>query len=223
VPIARRTSVVISIAIVIGGLAVSAPSDAQSTKVKVDIGSMPSGEEPTDFTFWHTGGGGPTEWRTVSDPTAVRQAAIAQTSTDTTGYRFPLAVYRPVSAKNVDVSVRFKPVAGKIDQAGGIAVRLTSYDDYYVVRANALEDNVRFYRVVKGRREQIDGVDTKVSGNQWHTLGLRAEGDAFTVSFDGKTVFTAHDKTFAEAGKVALWTKSDSVTHFDTITIMPLD
>ena len=222
-PIAPRTSYVIAITIVIGGLAVSAPSSAQSTKVEIDISSMPPGQEPADFTFWHTGGGGPTEWRVLSEPTAVRQAAVAQTSTDTTDYRFPLAVYKPVSAKNVDVTLRFKPVGGKVDQAGGIAVRLTTYGDYYVVRANALEDNVRFYRVVKGRREQIDGVNAKVAGNQWHTLGLRAEGDAFTVSFDGKTLFTAHDKTFAEAGKVALWTKANSVTYFDTIAIMPLD
>jgi hypothetical protein len=195
---------------------------AEQPAVEVDIAAMPPGQEPSDFTFWHTGGGGPTEWRVISDPTAVRQAAIAQTSTDTTDYRFPLAVYKPVSAKDVDVSVRFKPVGGKVDQAGGIAVRLTTYDDYYVVRANALEDNVRFYRVVKGRREQIDGVNTKVARDRWHTLALRAEGDAFTVTFDGKALFTAHDKTFANSGKVALWTKADSVTHFDTLTIRPL-
>ncbi|MFL5267081.1 MAG: hypothetical protein ACJ8AH_10885 [Stellaceae bacterium] len=158
----------------------------------------------------------------MSDPTAVHQAAIAQTSTDTTDYRFPLAVYKPVSAKDVDVSIRFKPIGGKVDQAGGIAVRLTTNDDYYVVRANALEDNVRFYRVVKGRREQIKGINTKVASNQWHTLGLRAEGEHFTVSFDGKVLFSTDDKTFAIEGKVALWTKADSVTYFDTLTIRPL-
>ena len=89
--------------------------------------------------------------------------------------------------------------------------------------ANALEDNVRFYRVVKGRREELKGSNSKVASNQWHTLGLRAEGERFTVSFDGKTLFTADDKTFANPGKVALWTKADSVTHFDSITITPLD
>jgi hypothetical protein len=209
-------------ATVIGGLAVPTQSAAQSQKVEIDIAAMPPGQEPGYFSFGHTGGGGPVEWRVVSDPGAVRQAAIAQTSTDTTHYRFPLAVYKPVSAGDVDVSVRFKSVAGKIDQAGGIAVRLTTYDDYYVVRANALEDNVRFYRVVKGRREQINGGNTKVAGGQWHTLGLRAEGDVFTVSFDGKTLFTAHDNTLAGPGKVALWTKADSVTYFDTIAIRPL-
>jgi hypothetical protein len=222
VHIARVGRFVGALAILMGGALMSV-FGAQKQAIEIDIAGMPPAQEPGDFTFWHTGGGGPTDWRVVSDVTAVRQAAIAQTSTDTTGYRFPLAVYKPVSARDVDVTLRLKPVSGKVDQAGGIAVRLTTYDDYYVVRANALEDNVRFYRVVKGRREQIEGVDTKVAGNQWHTLGLRAEGDAFTVSFDGMTLFTARDKTFANFGKVALWTKADSVTYFDTVTIMPLD
>lgn len=123
----------------------------------------------------------------------------------------------------MDVVFRFKPVGGKVDQAGGIVVRLSTPDDYYVVRANALEDNVRLYRVVKGRREQIEGADTKVVGYQWHTLGLRAEGDRFTVSFDGKELFSARDATFGAPGKVALWTKADSVTHFDSLAIRPLD
>jgi hypothetical protein len=203
-------------------LAVPTLSDAQSAGVEVDIASMQFGQVPSDFTFWHTGGGGAAKWCVVSDPTAVRQAAIAQTSADTTDYRFPLAVYKPVSARDVDVTVRFKPVGGKVDQAGGIAVRLATYDDYYVVRANALEDNVRFYRVVKGRREQIKGADTKVASNQWHTLGLRAESDRFTVFYDGKELFTAQDATFASPGKVALWTKADSVTYFDSVVIRPI-
>jgi hypothetical protein len=114
-------------------------------------------------------------------------------------------------------------VEGKVDQAGGIAVRLASPDNYYVVRANALEDNVRFYRVVNGRRQQIEGADVKVVPSQWHTLGLRAEGNRFTVSFDGKPLYTAEDGAFANPGKVALWTKADSVTHFDAISITPLD
>jgi hypothetical protein len=118
--------------------------------------------------------------------------------------------------------LRFKPVTGTVDQAGGIAVRLQTPDDYYVVRANALEDNVRFYRVVKGKREQLASANVKVSPNSWHTLALRAEDDLFTVSYDGKELFAARDATFADAGKVALWTKADSVTYFDTIAITPL-
>jgi hypothetical protein len=211
-----------AVAAMIGGLAMMAGSSFGLVAEPVSIASMPAGEEPSDFTFWRTGNGAPAAWRVVSDPTAAEQVAIAQTSTDTTDYRFPLAIYKPVSAKDVDVTVRFKPVGGKVDQAGGIAVRLTTYDDYYVARANALENNVRLYRVVKRRREQLNGVDIKVSGSQWHTLGLRAEGDRLTVSFDGRELFSAQDKTFAGEGKVALWTKADSVTYFDTLTIRPL-
>ena len=141
---------------------------------------------------------------------------------DRTDYRFPLAVYKPYTGKNLELSVRFKPVAGTVDEAGGIAVRLSTPDDYYVARANALEDNVRFYRVVKGNRQQLASANTKVAANMWHTLTLKAEGDRFTVSFDGKALISAQDRTFADAGKVALWTKADSVTHFDTISITPL-
>jgi len=103
---------------------------AQDRAITVDISGMQPGLEPQGFTFGRTGQGAPAEWRVVDDSSASKGRAIAQTSEDTTDYRFPLAVYQPASAKNVDVTVRFKPVAGKVDEAGGIAVRLTTPDDY---------------------------------------------------------------------------------------------
>jgi Galactocerebrosidase, C-terminal lectin domain len=196
---------------------------APSATTQIDLSAMKPGLAPDDFAFSRTGRGAVGEWRVVDDPTASNRRVIAQTSADPTDYRFPLAVYQRVSVTNVDVQVRFKPVAGKVDQAGGIVVRLATPDDYYVVRANALEDNVRFYRVVKGKREELKGANTKVASNQWHTLALRAEGDRFTISFDGKQLFTVQDKTFTGAGRVGLWTKADSVTYFDTIAITSLD
>jgi hypothetical protein len=203
-------------------LAVSSAALGQgNASMSIDLEKLAPNLEP-EFTIWRTGQGGPAAWAAVADPTAAGGRAIAQTSTDKTDYRFPLAIYKPYSGTNVEVSVRFKPVAGSVDQAGGIAVRLQTPDDYYVVRANALEDNVRFYRVIKGKREQLAGTNTKVAPNIWHTLGLKAEGDRFTVSYDGSELFTARDATFAEPGKVALWTKADSVTHFDSLTIRPL-
>jgi hypothetical protein len=206
-----------------GGVFMAANADAQQRVIQIDIAAMPIGATPPGFSVGRTGQGPPGEWRVVSDSSATGQKAIAQTSQDRTDYRFPLAIYDALSARNVEVMVRLKPVAGAVDQAGGIALRLASPDDYYVVRANALEDNVRFYRVVKGSRQQIQGANLKVAPNQWHTLGLRAEGNRFTVSFDGKPLYTAEDKTFADPGKVALWTKTDSVTQFDEISIIPLD
>jgi hypothetical protein len=188
----------------------------------IPIEKMPVGAAPADFDFARTGQGGPGQWVVVEDPTALSRRAIEQSSTDRTDYRFPLAIYQPVTAKNVEVVIRFKPIAGKVDQAGGIAVRVASPNDYYLVRANALEDNVRFYRILKGRREQLATANVKVATNQWHTLGLKAENDRFTVTFDGKTLHSTTDPTFPGSGRVALWTKSDSVTRFDQINIQPL-
>ena len=201
----------------------TATTQAQRTMTRVDIAGMQPGIAPPGFSFARTGQGAPGIWQIAIDPSAAGQKAIAQISQDRTDYRFPIAVYDALSARNVDVVLRFKPVGGTVDQAGGIAVRLADPDDYYVVRANALEDNVRFYRVVKGSRQQIQSANLKVAASQWHMLGLRAEGDRFTVSFDGKPLFTAQDSTFVSPGKVALWTKADSITHFDTIAITPLD
>ena len=194
----------------------------QTGAIMIAIEKMSAGAPPSDFDFARTGQGAPGVWAVVADASASGGRAIEQTSTDRTDYRFPLAIYQKDAAGNVAVTLRFKPMAGKVDQAGGIAVRLSDADNYYVVRANALEDNVRFYRGVKGRREQIEGVNTKVTPNAWHQLGLRAEGERFTITFDGKQLFTATDRTFTGAGKIALWTKSDSVTRFDGIEIKPL-
>jgi hypothetical protein len=217
---ARRAIGGVITAIVLALLPIS--GGAQMTPTTIDLSGAAVGALPAEFTTGLTGQGGPVRWAVVDDASAVSGRALAQSSTDTTDYRFPLAIYQGVSAKDLEVTLRFKPVAGKVDQAGGIAIRLASPDDYYVVRANALEDNVRFYRVVKGRRQQLAGINTKVASGQWHRLAIRAEGNRFTVTFDGTHTFSATDDTFAGAGKVALWTKADSVTHFAEITLKPL-
>ncbi len=192
---------------------------SQSAATVIALARMEIGGAPTEFEFGLTGRGGPGQWRVVADKTTNRDRVIEQSSTDRTEYRFPLAIYNAIVAKNVDVSLSFRPVSGRVDRAGGIAVRVADADNYYVVRANALEDNVRLYRVVKGSRQQIGGADVKVTSDEWHTLGLKAEGDRLTVGFDGKTLFTMSDRTIANAGKVALWTKADSVTRFSQIAI----
>ena len=214
---------VFAAAVSIGSTVMPRVAAAQNVTTQIDVSRMSPGLAPDDFTFWRTGGGDVGDWRVVEDPSASGRQVIAQTSKDPTDYRFPLAVYRPISAKNVKVVLRLKPVGGTVDQAGGIVVRLATPDDYYVVRANALEDNVRFYRMVKGQREQLDGANIKISTNEWHTLGLRAENDRFTISFDESELFSTKDSTFVGTGKVGLWTKADSVTYFDGIAITPLE
>jgi hypothetical protein len=185
--------------------------------VKFSVGALPPG-----FSTGLTGRGKAVAWSVLEDPSAPSGHALAEVSADTTDYRFPLAIYDGQRVSNVAVTVHFKAVAGKVDRAAGIALRLLDPDNYYIVRANALEDNVRFYRVVKGDRHQIEGVSLTIPSDTWLVLGLRAEGDKFTVTLNGKELFAATDLTFTGPGRVALWTKADSVTHFDQITIMPL-
>jgi hypothetical protein len=151
---------------------------AQEGITMIAIEKMDVGSAPADFDFGRTGQGGPGQWGVTSDPSATGGRAIEQSSTDRTDYRFPLAIYKPISAKNVDVSLRFKAVAGSVDQAGGIALRLIDPDNYYVLRANALEDNVRFYRVTNGRRVQIAGANIKVSGNECTRSASRPRANA---------------------------------------------
>jgi hypothetical protein len=212
---ATWTRLFILAAILLTPLPVSAQGNSEVSFARYALGPLP----PEFNTQWHTGRGAPGLWVVVADPTASGGKAVAQTSAEKTDYRFPLAVFEGLTAEDLEVSVRFKAVSGTIDQAAGLAVRLTSANDYYVVRANALENNVRFYRVVKGTREQLEGKEVRVTPGEWHTLALKAEGGRFTISYDGVQLFTATDRTFVGVGKVALWTKADSVTYFDQLRI----
>jgi hypothetical protein len=203
------------------GAATATPAGAQQP-IAVGLGGAQPGQLPQGFSVARTGQGAPAAWSVVDDTSVPEGRVLAQTSTDQTDYRFPLAIYDAVVARDVEVVVRFKAVAGRVDRAGGIAVRLSDADNYYVVRANALEDNVNFYHVVRGTRRQIKGANTKVASDRWHTLSLKAIGDQFTIGFNDQTLFTVSDRTFGNAGKVALWTKADSVTRFANLTIRPL-
>lgn len=216
----KRRSV---LAAAFASIAIPRAGRAVATPGAPDFAGYAPGPLPPDFlTIWRTGQGAPGTWTVVEDLTASGGKAIEQSNADPTDYRFPLAVYEPLPAQNVEASVRFKAVAGKEDRAGGLAVRLIDADNYYVVRANALEDNVNLYRVVKGRRQEIKGASVKVSSGAWHTLGLKAQGSRLSVSFDGKALFTVEDRTFLGLGKVALWTKADSVTRFDRLEVRPI-
>jgi hypothetical protein len=179
-----------------------------------DVGSTPRG-----FTPALTGDGEPVLWKLDADGSTPTGRVLTERSGDTTEYRFPHCVWQGVDARDVLVKVRFKPIAGKVDQAGGLVLRWRDENNYYVARANALENNVRFYKVVNGRRRQLEGKDLEVTSGAWHELALRAAGTKFEVSFDGAKLFDTEDGALAEAGKVGVWTKSDSLTAFDALTI----
>jgi hypothetical protein len=174
-----------------------------------------------DFDFAGSGAGRPAEWLVI-DHDAGR--GLAQIETESAENRWLFAIYRPFSARDVYVSTRFMTISGKIDQAAAIFVRFRSSDDYYAVSANALENNVKLYRVVAGRRETIGCMEVIVSGQAWHTLGIAARGDRLTVFFDDRELFVATDRRFpAPPGKVGLWTQVDSMTLFENLKIGSLD
>ena len=206
----------LALALLVGTAA--APAGAQ----RITFSDAPIDGLPKDFVTALTGQGRPGKWKVQEDASAEGKRVLAQLDPDPTDYRFPLAIYMPTFPSDVEVTTRFKPISGKEDQAGGVIVRLVDRNNYYLARANALEDNVHFFRVVRGSRQELAGANTKVASGVWHTLTLRAEGDRFSVSFNGKLLFTHRDRTFNSPGKVALWTKADSVTHFDWIDIKPL-
>ena len=210
-------------AILWAGLVVGA-----SAQTVVDFEKDAPGAPPAGFTTALSGSGKPGVWVVVEDATApAGHRVLAQTDPDPTGYRFPLCVLDAVSAKDADISVKVKPVSGREDQGAGIVWRYRDKDNYYIVRANALEGNVVLYKMQNGKRSDLPlkgegrtyGKKTKVPSGAWSTLAVTAKGNLFEVSFNGTKLYEVEDTTFPDAGKVGLWTKADSVIRFDDLRI----
>jgi hypothetical protein len=202
---------------------------AQTQTTTINFDSDKAGDPPKGFTTALTGRGRPGVWVVVKDDTAPSKSnVLAQTDADTTGYRFPVCVYDSLNAKDADISVKIKAISGTGDQGGGIVWRYKDKDNYYIVRANALENNVVLYRVLNGKREDLPlksegktyGKKVKAPSGQWNTLRVTAQGNVFTVYFNGQQLYQAEDETFKDAGKIGLWTKADSVIHFDDLQVM---
>lgn len=185
----------------------------------IDFDDLKTGEPPPGWTATQTGKGN-AKWAVVADdsapskPNVLKQSGIAD---------YPVCFQSGASIKDGFVEVKFKPVSGIKDQAGGVVWRCKDADNYYIARANALEENVTLYKVVQGKRSVLDivgrkgghGVSEKVAAAQWHTLRVEFHGTRFKLFFDGKHLFDVEDNTFAEGGSVGIWTKADSVTLFD--------
>ena len=194
----------------------------------VNFESDQNGKPPAGFTFGHTGQGKSGVWVVKKDDGfPERRSVLAQTDPDPTDYRFTLAVLNDVSTADVDLSVRIRPVSGRVDQGAGLIWRYQNDNNYYIVRANALEQNVVLYKVQNGRRTDLPlrglgrtyGKSAPVPKGQWSVLAVTVNGSQFTVSFNGQKLYDVDDTTFAGAGKVGLWTKADSVMYFDDLTV----
>src|SRR5215813_4398352 len=152
-----------------------APLQISGKQLAYNFDSDSTGKLPAKFHSAKTGEGTPESWAVTADSTAPSKPnVVAQTSTDRTDYRFPLLISDEGSFQDLDVSVRFKAVSGSIDRAGGLVFRLRDPNNYYVVRANALENNYRLYHVVNGRRSQFAGANFKVASGDWHELRVEA-------------------------------------------------
>jgi hypothetical protein len=187
-----------------------------------NFGGDTVGAPPKGWTLTMTGRGTP-RWTVERDETAPSKGQVLKQSGTAT---YPLALRQGTDIKDGFVEVKFKPISGSEDRAGGLVWRARDANNYYVVRANALEDNVVLYKTVNGARSSLDivgrkggyGLEASVPANRWHTLRVEYAGTRFKVIFNGQPIFEAEDATFMDAGMVGLWTKADSVTAFDAFT-----
>lgn len=197
----------------------------QAAEMRIDFEDAKPGATPAGFAISLTGQGGPPVWITqkIGDG-----QVLTQTTQEDKSYRFPLCIRQDVQVTDVDLSVRFMPIAGKIDQAGGLVWRYQNADNYYVVRANALESNVVLYKVEKGRRSDLKptggsfgsyGKKARVTAKQWNTLRVVVRGSRFGVWLNDEHLFDVDDQTFQGEGRVGLWTKADSLTYFDDLVV----
>ncbi|MET3115414.1 hypothetical protein AAKU52_003163 [Pedobacter sp. CG_S7] len=181
-------------------------------------------ELPSGWTAYLTGKGSMPVWKVVDDG---GNKVLAQLSKDNPSNHFNVVVYDGFQAKDVTLQVGLKGMSGRIDQGGGFVWRFKDADNYYVVRANPLENNVVLYKVENGKRTDLPligkgktyGVDAPVPGNEWNKLKLIVKSDLFTVVLNEKELFQVKDNTFTGAGKVGFWTKADAVTYFDDFEI----
>lgn len=157
-------------------------------------------------------GSGASRWTVEPDadapskPNVVKQSGVGD---------FPWCALKSASLADGHVEVKFKALSGRRDQAGGVMWRWKDSDNYYVARANALENNVSLYYTANGRRNTIKYIDAPVAKNTWHTLRVDFAGASIKVSLNGKTYIDVQDKRISGAGAVGMWTKADSVTAFD--------
>ena len=177
----------------------------------INFDNLTIGAPPPGWTATKTGSG-EAKWTIEKDNTAPSKPNVLKQSGQAT---YPVCIKDDTNLKDGFVEVKFKPISGKEDQAGGVIWRAKDSNNYYIARANALEDNVTIYDTVKGRRTERKRTSTKVASNQWHTLRVDFQGNHCTVMFDGKKAIEWDDTTFTEAGKIGVWTKADSVTLFD--------
>lgn len=201
----RTAAIVVLLALPLTSVA----AESYCLSLDAAVGSLPKG-----WVAAKTGQDPGSEWAVVEDATAPRGKALAQTSDKGPRPLFNLCIAEETSFQDVDLTVSFKAVGGKIDQGGGPVWRYRDANNYYIVRMNPLEDNYRVYKVVDGKRTQLGFADVKVPAGEWHDIRVVHKGDKIQCFLDGKLHLEVTDDTFTAVGKVGLWTKADAQTRF---------
>jgi hypothetical protein len=194
----------------------------------VDFDAAKPGQLPPSWVAAITGEGTP-QWTVGPDATAPTRPHVLKQSAWTPKPSFPVCIRSGSSLKDGFVEVKFKTVSGTNDQAAGLVWRYRDPTNYYIVRANALEDNVVLYKVQNGKRTVLDivgrtggyGVKVKVPPHEWGKLRVDFAGSRFRVALNGRELFAVEDTAFAETGAVGVWTKADSVSLFDDFRYGP--
>lgn len=168
-----------------------------------------------------TGIGRPAVWQAIADADGPSGWVLAETAADPTDSRFPLCVNEQAVARDLDATLRFKPVSGVRERVAGFIFRAQSANDYYVVRASALDNSVRLYRMEKGKRRGIGGKEVPVESGKWHSLRVVAIADRFEVMLDGASLFSATDRSLPQAGPMGVWSQADSVTYYGSLLVVP--
>jgi len=185
----------------------------------INFDDAAAGRLPLEWRQGVTGKGAP-HWAVRADPSAPSKPNVLEQSGSGT---FPWCVLPKAAVENGFVEVRFKPVSGREDQAGGVVWRWKDGDNYYVARGNALENNVSLYYTAGGRRNTLKYVDAPVPANVWHTLRVEFNAKKIRVLLDGKLYIELDDEHIRGPGAVGLWTKADSVTRFDDFSFGALE
>jgi hypothetical protein len=193
----------------------------------INFDSAKPGSVPPGWSVTPNAGTAP-QWKVMTDPSAPSPPYVfAEISKDVARGRCPIAILNKTDVKDGDLSVKVKPVTGRQDRAGGLVFRYRDPDNYYLVRANALENTIVLYKVEDGKRTPLSsrgaptsyGVKHPVPVNEWSVLKVQFRGPLFSVYFNHRRLFEVLDSTFREHGKVGLWTKADGVTYFDDFRI----
>lgn len=206
---------------------------AGGAELVLDFSRMTPGSALTNFQAALTGGGPPPKWELISVETAsqlpplsggeeemARETVLAQLSTDPTDERFPLLIYTPEVFSDFSATLRFRTVSGRLEQMAGLAFRLQDETNYYVLRASSLGNSFRFYKFVNGTRSAPIGPTIPIPSGRWHTLEVRCKGNVIQCLLNGKEVMPPLNDTSFSKGRVALWTKSDSVSHFSSLRVV---